>query len=280
MPHTHTLIAIMKNLFNFILPGIFAVSLASCSKYYINTVSSNNMLKDKTTGEFLLENDSVKITYGFGGKDAPVHVKVYNKLPVPLFVDWEKSSMVYNGKAKAFIPDEVKFAGNISTNTTALNRYPSVESTIQGSVQTQKQVTFIPPNSGIETVILSFDPEVMKLSDSLYRENDYLSTLQGTVKVKVGNFDYANSPLAFRTYLTLYTQEGQKISPFAFDKEFYVSRSVKTSGKPHSFFEYNVPTADIFFNSKTTGYGKTMLGVGVAAAVVGVAALQPEDTEK
>ena len=51
----------MKALIYLILPGILLVSLTSCSKYYINTVSSMNMAKDNKTGEFQLENDSMKI---------------------------------------------------------------------------------------------------------------------------------------------------------------------------------------------------------------------------
>lgn len=271
----------MKSLFNYILPGILALSLTSCSKYYINTVSSNNMLKDKGTGEFLLENDSVRISYGFAGKDAPVRVKVYNKLQVPLYVDWARSSLVYNGNAKSLVPDEIKFGGSISTDTRNISGLSLAESTMQGTVRTAKEVTFIPPNSGIETTLQAFEHEFFKnLSDSLYKETDYLSTSQGTVKVKAGNFDSSNTPLAFRTYLTLYTQDGQKNTPFAFDKSFFVSKSIRTSGKPLSFFEYSQPSADVFYNSSTTAYGKTMTGVGIAAAVGAAALVQPAEGQK
>lgn len=271
----------MKRLLHLILPGILVLSLASCSKYYINTLSSVNMLKDKETGEFLLENDSVRISYGFAGQDAPVHVKVYNKLTVPLFVDWSRSSMIYNGKAKGFVPDELKFSGNISTSSWNDRVGSSAESTVNGTLQTQKQVTFIPPNSGVETVVRPFDPDVfINLPDSLYNEDDYLSTINGQAKVRVGNFGYSNSPLSFRTYLTLYTQDGQRNVPFVLDREFYVSKSIKTSGRPQNFFEYNSPAADVFYNSKTTGYGKTMTGVGVAAVLVGAAAVQSAENQK
>src|SRR5690606_8104982 len=141
--------------------------------------------------------------------------------------------------------------------------------------------TFIPPNSGIETTVQVFEHEFFKnLSDSLYKETDYLSTSQGTVKVKAGNFDSSNTPLAFRTYLTLYTQDRQKNTPFSFDKSFFVSKSIKTSGKPQNFFEYSQPSADVFYNSSTTAYGKTMTGVGVAAALGAAAIVQPAEGQK
>jgi hypothetical protein len=239
------------------------------------------MVKDKKTGEFQFENDSVKVSYGFAGENAPVSIKVYNKLTVPLFVDWTRSSMIHNGKTTAFIPDELKFSGNISTNSYNNRVVSSAESTLNGTVQTQKQSSFIPPNSGFETVVRSFDPTVFNnLSDSLYNEQDYLSTSQAHVKVKVGNFDNSNSFLSFRTYLTLFTQEGTKNNVFQLDRDFYVSKSIKTSGRPQGFIEYSSPTADVFFNSKRTGYGSTMTGIGVAAAVVGAAALSPDESQK
>lgn len=239
------------------------------------------MVKDKETGEFQLENDSVKISYGFAGENAPVRIKVYNKLTIPVFLDWTRSSMIYNGKAKGFIPDDIKFSGNISTNTMNEKILSSVESTINGTVQSQKQVTFIPPNSSVETIVKSFDPDVIKdLPDSLYQDRDFLSTTQGPVKVKVGNFDYSNSPLSFRTYLTLYTQDGMKNNIFSFDREFYVSKSIKTFLDPQNLLDYSSRTADVFYNSKRTGYGNTMAGVGVAALVVGTAALQPDESQK
>lgn len=271
----------MKSLFNFILPCILVLSLTSCSKYYINTVSSINMLKNKETGEFLLENDSVKISYGFAGKDAPVHVKVYNKLMVPVYVDWARSSIVFNGKAKSFVPEAIKFSGSISTDTRNISGLSLAESTMQGTVQAQKEVTFIPPNSGIEATVQVFEHELFKhFSDSLYKETDYLSTAQGTMKVKAGNFDSSNTPLAFRTYLTLFIQDGQKNTPFAFDKEFFVSKSIRTSGRPQNFFEYSLPSGDVFYNSSTTAYGKTMTGVGVAAALGAAAIVQPAEGQK
>lgn len=271
----------MKILFNLILSGILLSSFTSCSTYYINTLSSVNMVKDSNTGEFQFENDSVKISYGFAGENAPVKIKVHNKLRVPLFVDWTRSSMIYNGQSKGFIPDEVKFSGNISTNTWNERTLSSAESTINGSVQSQKQVSFIPPNANFETIIKSFDQDTFEnLSDSLFKERDVLPTVEGQVKVNVGNFDSSNSPLSFRTYITFYTQDGLNNNIFSLDREFYVSKSVRTSGRPHTIINYNRSAGDVFYTSKPTGYGKTMTGFGVAAAVVGAAALAPEESQK
>jgi hypothetical protein len=271
----------MKTKIQLIAPAMLLLSLMSCSKYYINTVSSSNMLKNERTGEFKLETDSVRISYGFSAEDARLNVKVFNKLAVPVYVDWGRSSIIYKGKAIAFVPDKVSLSGNISTSTWNDRRLSYGESTINGSIQTLKEVTFIPPNSGVETTARFLDSDVFNsLADSLYQDTELVYTDLADVKVKVANFDHSNSPLSFRSYLTLYTQEGQKNNVFSFDREFFVSKSVKTGTKPHNIVNYNPPTADVFYNSKRTGYGKTMAGVGVAAAIVGTAALVPEQPQK
>lgn len=74
-----------------ILPAavLFSVLLTSCSKYQINMLSSTNAVKDEQTGVFNVENDSVKISYSFYGKNAPVSIQVFNKSDKPLYIDWQ-----------------------------------------------------------------------------------------------------------------------------------------------------------------------------------------------
>jgi hypothetical protein len=271
----------MKTLANFFLPAILLLSLMSCSKYYINTVSSSNMSKDKQTGEFQLDNDSVRISYGFTGQDGALYIKVYNKLAVPLFLDWTRSSIIYKGKAISYVPDKVNLSGGISTTTYNDRILPTSESTLNGTIQVPKEVTFIPPNSSVQTTAKLLYPDVFKnLSDSLYQGHESLLTSDGQVEAKVGNFEYSNSPLSFRSYLTLYTQDGNKNNTFSFDKEFFVSKSVKTFAKPQHLLDYSSPTADVFYYSNATGYGKTMTGVSIAALIVGAAALQTNQNQK
>jgi hypothetical protein len=257
------------------------LSLTSCSKYYINTMSSSNLLKDEKTGEFEYDNDSVKISYGFTGKDAGLRIKVYNKLQVPLFVDWAKSAIIYKDKAITFLPDKAKLSGDISTTTWDNTVPTTTESTMNGTIQIPKDISFIPPNSSVEKTARFLESNIFKnIPDSLYLDHESLYTTEGEVKVKVGNFDHANSPLAFRSYLTLYTQEGTKNNIFSFDKDFFVSKSVITSVSPEHLENYSSPSADVFYNSNQTGYGKAMIGVGLVAVIAGAAALEPNQTQK
>ncbi|HEX8607086.1 MAG TPA: hypothetical protein VF679_00445, partial [Pedobacter sp.] len=70
----------MKRFFNLCLSAVCFLSITSCSKYYISTLSSTNALKDERTGQFNIENDSVQVTYSFAGQNAPVKITVKNKL--------------------------------------------------------------------------------------------------------------------------------------------------------------------------------------------------------
>jgi hypothetical protein len=271
----------MKKLFNLIAPAMLLLSLMSCSKYYINTMSSSNLLKDEKTGEFQYDNDSVKISYAFTGKDAGLRIKVYNKLPVPLFVDWTRSALIFQGKATAFLPDKANLSGDISTTTWDKTVPTTTESTLNGTIQIPKEVSFIPPNSSVEKSAKLMESNIFKdVPDSLYRDREELFSNDGQIKVKVGKFDHSNSPLSFRSYLTLYTQDGAKNNIFSLDKEFFVSKSVITFVEPEHLVIYSLPSADVFYNSNQTGYGKAMTGVGLAAVIAGSAALQPDQTQK
>lgn len=189
--------------------------------------------------------------------------------------------MIYEGKATSFVPDQIKFSGNVSSSTWDNWTPTNTESTMSGTVQNPKNVTFIPPNAGFETVLRSFNPDIFNsLSDAIYTESDYLSTAYGSTKVRAGSFDQNNSPLSFRTYLTLYTQEGRDNKVFSFDRNFYVSKSIKTSARPQNYFEYTTLPGNVFYHSKATAYGKTMTGVAVVGLVAGAAAVQPAENQK
>lgn len=60
---------------------------------------------------------------------------------------------------------------------------------------------------------------------------------------------------------------------FAFDKEFYISKSVKSFVKPQNLLEYSNNNPDVFHNSKKTNYGKAMGAVAVVGVVAGAAAI-------
>ncbi|MNJ97116.1 hypothetical protein D3C87_148580 [compost metagenome] len=264
----------MKTRIKMGLAAICFLSLTSCSKYYISTISSTNMPRNEKTGEFQLENDTVKIFYSFAGESAPVKVTVHNKLSVPLYVDWAKSSLIYQGKALSYIPQQMAFAADLSLISANGSYLSFANGDIKGQLESPKDIAFIPPNTSIETTTLFLNtPIFMGFSDSLYKEKEMLNSANGLTKVKSGNFTKSNSPLIFRSYLTLFSKEGDLVKPFAFDQEFYVSKSVRTYVKPQNLTDYSENNLNVFYISKKTKYGKIMGPVAVIGVIAGAAAI-------
>jgi len=264
----------MKTKIKIGLAAICFLSLTSCSKYYISTISSTNMPRNEKTGEFQVENDSVKISYGFAGENAPVKITVQNKLSVPVYVDWSKSSIIYQGKAISYVPEKIAFSADVSTDYYNGKYLSFSDGKIKGEMNSPKEITFIPPHSSIETTTLFLNTPLFKgLSDSLYIEKEKVNASNGPIKVKARNFTRKNSPVVFRSYLTLFSKEGEAVKSFAFDKEFYISKSVKSIVRPQNLVEYSNNNPDVFHNSKKTNYGKAMGAVAVVGIVAGAAAV-------
>lgn len=51
---------------------------------------------------FVFENDSIKFTYDFKGRNTPFRFYLENKTEQTIFIDWEKSGLVYNGQTVPF----------------------------------------------------------------------------------------------------------------------------------------------------------------------------------
>ena len=55
-------------------------------------------------GDFVQENDTVRISYRFWGENAPVTITIYNKLDEPLYVDWGRSALIIDDVATTYDP--------------------------------------------------------------------------------------------------------------------------------------------------------------------------------
>lgn len=269
-----------------ILPAFLALStlFASCSKYQVNVLSSPNTTKNPQTGNFDFENDSVKISYSFYGINAPVDIQVYNKLDKPLYIDWQRSAVIIGDKAVSYASNKITIDGSIEayTNTFRLGRDniwgdPSFTNGSINAVATlPKDVMFLPPHSQANSVTVHLTNGYLSIADSALRREEatYRDDFAARkLSVKSANFTRENSPMLFKSYLTLYTVNNNEIRPVAYQQDFYVSRTVTTISDPKHFDEFTQKRGDYFINTKRTGYGKFMMGAGVAAVIVGGSAL-------
>ncbi len=241
--------------------GLLILALASCSTYQVNVLSSTNTIKDDKTGVFNFENDSVKITYSFSGNNAPVSIQVFNKLDKPLYVDWQRSAAVIGDDAVSYMPNKVNISGSYSGTTyswqsrprTSLTNYSSTSGNISAVADLPKNTTFLPPHSQASNVPILLTKDRIQLPDNNYPK-EKINLFDGEnglrAEVQVANFMKDNSPLKFKSYLTLYTQDGNVIKPMAYQHEFYVSKIVNTNTEPFYLPEFQRQRGDFFLNAK------------------------------
>lgn len=252
--------------------------ITSCSRYQVNLISSTNTNKNQQTGDFEFENDSVKIAYSFYGPDAPVAVSIQNKLDKPLYIDWQRSALVIDGKAISYAGDKIAVNGNIDAQTDSYhyNNNPAFSNpsyttgSINAVASLPKNTTFLPPHSQSSNTSVRLTKGFLNIPDSAFHKVRMVQTYKDTVsltKVKTANFTGENSPLKFKSYLTLYILNGNELKPATYEHTFFVSRSLTTTVNPKDLREFNKQRGDYFINSKATGYSKAITGVGVAAAV-------------
>jgi hypothetical protein len=228
-----------------------AVSLLSaCSTYQMNTLGSTNTIHDEKTGEFKTENDSVKITYSFAGHNVPIRVTIYNKLNEPAYVDWERSAFILNEKSINYADDVLQVNGAISGSSVGLGkgiRYS--DASIDAQVTLPKNVAFIPPHSQISKTITKIDSKEFRyIADTLFTKSKLPSSFGGQqLNVKIAKFEKTNSPLFFKSYLTVYTLNNNIPKLTAYQNDFYVSEAIRSPMGPDHFADLGQGRGDFFY---------------------------------
>lgn len=238
--------------------AVVLLSLASCTAYHVSTVNSTNITKDEGTGKFVRENDSLKIVYSFSGFNAPVSIRVFNKLDEPLYVDWQRSALIVNDVAESYAGQQVAIAGVVNTESYrargGLWNTTFTYGNINAIADLPKNVTFIPPHSAISNTPVSLPGNAVDYVHQLdprAQQFSYSSTTNGgTLRVKTVTFDQNDSPLKFKSYLTLYIHNGQSANMIIYQDSFYVSKYTKSLLSPAKLQEMQGERGDLFYTAK------------------------------
>lgn len=244
----------------------------SCSStyYYATLDSTNPYLEKLDEGDFIYENDSLWIMYSFEGEDAPIKIAVFNKLDIPLYVDWNRSSLIIDNTAYSYNDGIIEHFAESESTTYDSWFGAKTYTNISGITKLPENVTFIPPNSKInhQTLRLSakfddIDTKNFRRKKIVTNNQDELATIQSM------NYEYENSPLRFSSFLTVYTNPDEYQD---YQSEFYTTNLIKTKVKPKKLPLKMGSRGDIFYQRKrpnTTGWEI----LGVTAAFAGVVTL-------
>lgn len=237
-----------------LLPFAFFCSmfLFGCNKHQFIFVEAR---QDHATGGFLTENDSLEIQYNFSGENIPVKITVKNKSEKPVYIDWKKSVVIIDGKKYDYWNDNshIELSGN---------SYPlvySVYTDAEGTIVKDERITYIAPRSYIETTrILLQTAEFVNLPENNFTHLSMRSE-NGPVKVKRYNFSEENSPLIFRSLLTLSSKE-TFTDETLFESTFWVSDILESPHKSLSLQQTTMDNGGNIINNTSIISSKTKFG--------------------
>jgi hypothetical protein len=202
----------------------------SCSKYTQIFQTKPTTSGITSSDRLYFENDTVKITYSFWQKGGTLVFSIYNKLNIPLYIDWKKSSFVKDGQKINYWSDETITHSSASSVGRPRSGYGyssygyygllglSSSSTAVASRSIKpERITFLAPQSNIIEVMSNplypYTGDKFKrgaMAGSLTKQPSHM-----LVPIDFKEFNQSNSPLSFRNFLTISTTE-------RFDNEVYI----------------------------------------------------------
>jgi len=206
--------------------GLILLSLNTNAKFsQVINISSKGAGIIKVDGFYTFENDDVKITYSFWAENGIMAFVIFNKSEKPIYIDWKKSSMIYNGKQNPYYTN--KTTSNYSSFGTSygsswasiFGRISASSSTVNATetIVKQERVTFVPPHSYITNAFYDMLDNITAFS--LDKKGSEQKEING-VNVYV---NAPENPIFFRNFITYAATEDFAVEKYA-DNEFFVSK--------------------------------------------------------
>jgi len=231
--------AMNKNhLLQFLMMTSAITLMTSCSTMYqvLETSSTDTKLEKDS---YLFENSDIKVSYNFWADAGQVSFLLTNKLDSAIYIDWDKSHLIYNGISYEYWYDSEEtnsfyssassttsstfadamvniFGGTAYGNSTSTNSaYGRKVSMVASSKSKPKKTIQIPAKSSI--IVSKFS-----ISKSAFYNCDFNLNNTRLRTVNTKTFGKEDSPLTFRNYLTYSTKESFEKNK-SIDNEFYIS---------------------------------------------------------
>ena len=213
---------------------LFTLLFYSC-KYtqVIYTAPSSADIKSDSS-YYKYENDTLRVVYSFWRANGLMSFMIYNKLDIPIYIDWKKSSYIdksmkldyYSEKeSKTWVAETESYVYNNPINW--LNIFgPTIISGSVGSSTSVKEerITFIPPKSYIFRGFYKIFPnQHFVVTKENKKEIPVSEGSTKTFPAYVLTAEKSNSSLIFRNFLTYSTKENFEKESYVND-EFYVRK--------------------------------------------------------
>lgn len=206
---------------------LITILVSSCNKQMIQLMKLNPVDNHfaEEDDEYIFDNDTVRITYRFWADHGKFEFAVQNKLNVPIYIDWKKSNLIYNGKPNVYWLEETVVKSNSVTSGIGMRgaygiAYGSAYTTGESIERPKERVTFLPPASSIERNEYSIENAFYYLMDLDVEPEIVLneSNPKKVTKVYSQEFEEESSPVQMTNFLTFATKE-------SFENEWFVKNT-------------------------------------------------------
>lgn len=210
-----------------ILIPLILINLFSCSPVYqVLETSSPDTKPEKEL--FIFENNDVKIDFNFWSDGGSISFYIYNKLDRPIYIDWNKSHLIYNGNSYEYWIDSEQtktfYSSSTSINTvTSMNTLAKTSSAVRQTSGIESRIEIKP-----KKIIHIPSKSRVFVSKFSIRNNPYyncdfnLKSIISKTEFKTKNFTQEDSPINFRNYITYSVLENFDESKII-DNQFYIS---------------------------------------------------------
>lgn len=216
---------LMKYLFGFL------ILLSSCSSQYVCYVRSNSITSDTT--KLTYENDTLKINYNMWANGGKFSFTITNKLNVPIYIDWKKSSLIVGNTSIPYWQDEDKINSNSSGININKERKLSMSNTqSNGVIIHLDRITFIAPLS-------NFDVNGFDLSNFTYWGFNEKNGIKDQKKnITTWTYTNSNTPLVLRNFIT-YSLTEKMEKELRIDQSFFIFKVLLMPQKEFQYMDQN-----------------------------------------
>lgn len=275
-------LSVAKFVFRFLFVFVNVCVFSSCSSTYIySTLNNTNERIEKTEkGDFVYENDSLWIAYSFKGEYSPIQITIFNKIDKPLFIDWNKSLIVFNGVQHAYKRANVVFKGN-RLGESYRNESVMPVGEVEMKLAMPQHITIVPPQIVVSYVTFDLAIDLGQYRKSKLEDVVLKDSKGKSKKMKGLTFDYVNSPIQFTSYITTYYDDPKQAKSYVSD--FYMSNVMKTNMKPEKIAQDISDRGDIIMYERKPSYtfwkslGKGAAATGLTITTIAVDAYLNKD---
>lgn len=220
------------------------LAFSSCYSYQYITLDSAEVTKDDSKN-FTWENDTLRLVYSYYGPGGPLWMSITNKLDKPMYINWKKSAIIYEGKSVSLYSGNVRMTGSFDVSRV----YNSTSGSLASSFNVPEGMDFIPPASHIDKSVQVYATDRLVYKNKLTSKPQILkaksSTGPSSYTYTQYSFDQASSPMHFSNYLT-FVLGSNNATEISVSHSFYIQKVMLSSTSPGLFSLYR-RQGDMFY---------------------------------